>query len=87
VIAEDLTGQAHASQAFGGKRRPLGLRAPLRFTLDELDPTRRAPGAAAARMKLIDAGVLLERQDKALPVRNLEDPDTFNGQLGHERSS
>jgi hypothetical protein len=59
--------------------RQLGLRGPGRFAGDELDPARRTARLAAARVQLIDLGVLLERQDQALPQRDVERSNRFHG--------
>jgi hypothetical protein len=37
-----------------------------RFSVDELNPTGRASGVAAAGVQHIDAGVLLDRQHETL---------------------
>jgi hypothetical protein len=85
MVAENLAGQPHAGDAF---RRERGLLSPglaFRFSGNELDPAGRTPRAAAARMELIDAGVLFERKDESLAPGHVEHAHTFDGQRRHQK--
>jgi hypothetical protein len=83
VIADDLTGQAHAGQALGRKHRALGIPHGVGFARDEFHAARRAARATATRMQLVNAGILLQRQHKALAGFHFKRSHTFDGQLRH----
>ena len=83
MIAEDLTRQTHADGVLPAERLELGLRGALGLAVDELHAAGGTPRVAAAGMELIDAGVFLEREDEAFPVRDLERSDVFDGQSRH----
>ena len=52
-----------------------GCRHLRRFSINELDAAGRATRIAAARMKDVDLGVLLNREDQSLPVRHWRSTD------------
>src|SRR5690606_7373448 len=83
AIDEDLAREADARQAAALEDLGLGLRHPLGLTRDELHAARRAARVAAAGVQLIDARVLLEREDEALSVGHAERAHSFDSQLGH----
>jgi hypothetical protein len=87
VVAENLTRQPDADVSLRRERGLLGLCALRRLATDELHTARRATRTAAARMQLVDPGILLERQDESFVVRDYESPDAFNGQIWQEHSS
>jgi len=87
VIAQDLARQAYAGQTAGGEDGALRDGAPFRLALDELHAAGRATGSAATGVQLIDPGVLLEREDEALPFRHVKSADVLHGQLRHLKNN
>ncbi len=83
VVAEDLTGQAHARQTTGRQRGDLRLGPGLGLAADKFHAARRAPCASAAGVQLIDPRVLLQREDKALSFRHVKRADVLDGQVRH----
>src|SRR5262249_36565132 len=79
VVAQDLTTEPHTGQATGRQDILLGLGHLVRLAPDELHPASRAPGVAAAPVKLIDLGLVLQRQDHAFALRHLEYTSTLDG--------
>ena len=66
VVAENLARQPHAGESAAFEGGDFGLRLPLRLAGDELDAAGRAARVAAARMELIDAGILFEGEHQSL---------------------
>jgi hypothetical protein len=83
VVAEDLTGQAHAGQAARGEHGSLRLRAPFRLSSNELDAACRAPRLSAAGVQLVHVRVFLEREHEALSFRDLKRSEIFDRKLWH----
>ena len=83
VIADDLAGQPDAGQParvqhvlFRGRHRG-------RLAVDELDSTRGTARIAAARVELVDLGVLFEGEDETLTRFDVHRRMTFYRQFWH----
>jgi hypothetical protein len=83
MIAEDLTGQANASQGAGREALLLGHGHPRRLSLDELHTAGRAACESSARVQDVDFRIFLDGADKTLVRRHIERSKSFNGQLRH----
>jgi hypothetical protein len=77
VIAEDLATEAHAGEAARGEHVAFGDGHAGGLAADELDAASRAARMTAARVELIDSGVLLERPDQPFACGNIKLTDTF----------
>jgi hypothetical protein len=86
VIARHLTGKADAGETAGGEDGFFRLRHSRRLAADEFHAAGRAARVPAARVHLIDARVLLERENETLPLGHVERADFLNRQLWHGRS-
>jgi len=81
MIAEDLATEAQTGlrKAASDEDIFLRLRHPLRLAADELDAAGGAASVAAAGVELIDLGFILQGEDEALVIRDLDRRLTFNG--------
>src|SRR5690606_16668090 len=79
-----LAREAHAAHALALEHLDFCLRPGWLRAGDELDATRCAAGVPAAGVLLIDAGVLLECENEALPIGHEERAHSFDSQLRHD---
>ena len=87
VVTEDLTREAYAAEPFRRQHVALGDGHLVGLAFDELDAAGGAAGVAAARMQLIDAGILLEREHQAFVVFYSNGWESFDRQNWHRLRS